>query len=149
MTDRNDPNDPRLDLDDDVDAQQQADREPNPANAEAAKYRRRLRDTEAQLAAATTQLAEYQRAAVLAHLAGVLDEPADLFDIGGHQLADYLDDDGRLDTAALDADAQQLIDNRPKLRKARDWEGKRWGQHSDKIPRFGNTTSWSEVLHTQ
>ena len=65
------------------DGQQQQE---NP-NAEAARYRTQLRAAEAERDTLAERLTSYQRRAAEAAIADILDEPGDLFDIGGVDLA--------------------------------------------------------------
>ena len=91
--------------------------DPDNANTEAAKYRRRLRDTETQLTTTTERLTTYQRRAAELAITDVLATPADLFDVGNAEVADYLDDNGDLRTDELTAAATALVDQRPQLGK--------------------------------
>lgn len=87
------------------------------ANAEAAKYRRRLRDTEAQLTTTTDRLTAYQRRHVEQLAADLLATPADLFDVGQLELTQFLNDDGDIDTDEVLLAATALVDLRPQLGK--------------------------------
>ena len=131
------------------DGQQQQE---NP-NAEAARYRTQLRAAEAERDTLAERLTSYQRRAAEAAIADILDEPGDLFDIGGVDLADYLDDNGDINHTGLQGAAAALVDQRPKLGKnyARYGSGMpqhhNWGQGGG-IPPQPDTTSWSDVLKT-
>lgn len=131
------------------DGQQQQE---NP-NAEAARYRTQLRAAEAERDTLAERLTSYQRRAAEAAIADILDEPGDLFDIGGVELADYLDDNGDINHTDLQGAAAALVDQRPKLGKnyARYGSGipqhHNWGQGGG-IPPQPDTTSWSDVLKT-
>jgi hypothetical protein len=78
---------------------------------EAAKYRRQLRETEAQRDALAERLERHQRAEV-ERLAGARIEKGSAIWAGGAQLADFLDADGNVDPlavpAAVDAAIEQL-----------------------------------------
>ncbi len=83
-----------------------------PSN-EAAKYRRRLRETEAQRDTLTATLDTYRRrdAEQAAEAAG-LARGGDLFD-AGNQLADLLADDGTVDEEKVTAAAAEVLAQRP------------------------------------
>jgi len=83
---------------------------------EAAKYRRRLRETEAERDRLTEALGVYRRrdAEQAAEAAGLL-RGADLFDLGT-DLADLLAEDGTVDTGKVNAAAAALLEERPHWR---------------------------------
>lgn len=83
------------------------------ANVEAAKYRRRLRDTEAERDLLVAALADYRRRHILhaAEEAG-LERGADLLDAGG-QPDDFLGDDGTVDDGKVAAAVKQVLQERP------------------------------------
>ena len=83
------------------------------SNAEAAKYRRRLRETEAERDSLTTALDAYRRRDVeqAAEAAG-LARGGDLFD-AGTQLVDLLAEDGTVDTDKVQEAAEALLVQRP------------------------------------
>lgn len=85
-------------------------------NAEAAKYRRRLRETEAERDALTSRLEAMQYAEAL-RLAADLAEPGDLFTIGGVTVADLLDEAGDIDTGKVAEAVTALLEKRPGLHK--------------------------------
>ena len=133
----------------DPDGQQQQE---NP-NAEAARYRTQLRAAEAERDTLAERLTGYQRRAAEAAIADILDEPGDLFDIGGVDLADYLDDNGDINHTDLLGAATALVDQRPKLGKHYSRFGSGMPRHHDwgqggGIPPQPDTTSWSDVLKT-
>lgn len=114
-------------------------------NAEAAKYRTRLRETEAARDALTIRVEGLQRREVERLIAGTLAAPTDLFEVGGHSLGDFLDDDGNVDELAVAAAVDQLIESRPGLHvNARvswpDTGGGRGGQAPS------TQTTWADVL---
>ncbi len=84
-------------------------------NAEAARYRRRLREVEAERDALADKVESLQRAQALAQAAGVLSQPADLFEVGRVDLAALLNADGDLDAGAVAAALDALIEARPGL----------------------------------
>ncbi|MCT1352233.1 hypothetical protein [Gordonia sp. p3-SID1431] len=130
-----------------ADEQQQQE---NP-NAEAARYRTQLRAAEAERDTLAERLTTYQRRAAESTIADILDEPGDLFEIGGVDLADYLDEDGNINSTDLQGAAAALVDQRPKLGKnyARYGSGlpqhRNWGQGGG-LPPQPDTTSWSDVI---
>lgn len=92
-----------------------AEGEPEPAGGEAAKYRRRLRESEGQLAATRDQLAGYQRREVERLASARLAVPGDVFSVGGAALPDFLDDDGMVNAEAVEQSVAALLASRPGL----------------------------------
>ena len=92
-----------------------ADTEQDSANGEAAKRRRQLREAQTELAAVRDQLTTYQRRHAEQVISDVLTTPADLFDIGQADLADFLDDNGDVRADELRAAATTLVEERPQL----------------------------------
>ncbi len=91
------------------------ERKPDP---EAAKYRRRLRETEAQRDALTATLDVYRRRDVeLAAEAAGLSRGADLFDAGVN-LTDMLGEDGTVDVERVQASVAAVLEARPHWRAA-------------------------------
>lgn len=86
----------------------------NGGNAEAARYRRQLRDTEAERDALTAKVEAYQRAEI-ERLAGELAQPADLFTIAGVTVADLLGEDGEISAEAVAEKVAELLAERPGL----------------------------------
>lgn len=116
-------------------------------NAEAAKYRTRLRETEAQRDQLAERLAVYQRREAEAAIAEVLDQPADLWAIGGADATAFYDSDGALQTADLLAAAAALADERPRLAaQPEPAQPKQWGQVSAGHAPPGNGLSWSDII---
>ncbi|WP_137149464.1 hypothetical protein [Mycolicibacterium sp. CR10] len=76
-------------------------------NREAAKYRRRLRDTEAERDTLATLLEDMQRTEAERQAGEVLAKGAALW-VGGTTLADLLDDDGHLDPDKIRACAEEV-----------------------------------------
>jgi hypothetical protein len=120
-----------------------SDSEPSP-NSEAARYRVQLREVQAERDALTERLTGYQRRECEAAVADLLEEPADLWDIGQADLSAFYDDDGTLDEEQLRAAAGALIDQRPKLGKPRGPSHHNFGQFSKPPPRIG--IAWDAVL---
>jgi hypothetical protein len=87
------------------------------ANREAAKYRRRLRETEAERDSLAQRVERMQRAEVERISAERLAEPDDLWTFGT-ALADVLTDDGDVNADAVQAAVEALLTARPRLAKA-------------------------------
>ena len=81
-------------------------------NREAAKYRRRLRETEAQLDTVAGRLAVLQRAEAESIAARRLADGADLFRDGA-DLAALLDDEGHVDPVKVSALAKDIAEQHP------------------------------------
>ncbi|GAB4597526.1 hypothetical protein MOKP4_38440 [Mycobacterium avium subsp. hominissuis] len=115
-------------------------------NSEAARWRRQLREVEAERDALAERLQGHQRREVESMVADLLDVPADLFDIGQVQPSDFYNDDGTLNEGELRAAAGALLEERPRLGKPRP-AGPRWanfGQYAPAPPQRG--AAWSDVL---
>lgn len=86
------------------------------ANREAAKYRTKLRETEAQNATLTGRLEAMQRREVERLASADLDTPEDLWltDVG---LGTLLDDDGQVDEAKVSAAVTTVLQGRPGWRR--------------------------------
>lgn len=91
---------------DDHDGQEDGDKG---SNREAAKYRRKLRDAEAERDALATRLETLQRAEAERLASKHLAKGAALW-VGGTALADVLDDDGDVDPAKVTERAQHVRD---------------------------------------
>ena len=120
-------------------------------NSEAAKRRRQLRETQTELAAVRDQLATYQRRHAELIISDVIATPADLFDVGHADLADYLDDNGDILTEELRTAAETLVAQRPQLGASYTppWPaGADYGQgvRSQSAP---SSATWSTVLTDQ
>lgn len=87
-------------------------------NAEAARYRRALRETEAERDTLNTRVESLQRAAAEQFMTGKLDVPADLWRFG-IELADVLDDDGTVSPVKVTAAWETVLESRPMLRSKR------------------------------
>ncbi|MBZ6088981.1 hypothetical protein KVH02_11680 [Streptomyces olivaceus] len=104
--------------------------QPSSANAEAAKYRTKLREAEASLEAANARITAMQRREV-AELAGKsLAVGADLFEIGGAELDSLLNDDGDVMPDAVQAAAEVLLAKRPGLANTH----RPWGEVGGNAP---------------
>ena len=84
-------------------------------NAEAARYRVRLREAEKARDDAMNRLAAMQTAEVERIAAATLAAPADLFTLGGDDLTAYLDESGNVDADAVTAAAERITADRPGL----------------------------------
>jgi len=85
--------------------------EGNPANREAARYRRQLRDTQAELEAARGEVTKLRTAAAEAVLADVLAKPSALW-LAGYDVADFYDDQGSLDVESLRDAAKTAVEEK-------------------------------------
>ncbi|HIY42712.1 MAG TPA: hypothetical protein H9836_16515 [Candidatus Nocardiopsis merdipullorum] len=77
-------------------------------NAEAAKYRRRLRETETDRDQLAAKLEDMQKDAIERLLSGTLAKPAGLW-AAGHDVASMLDDDGNIDADKVQQAADHAI----------------------------------------
>lgn len=120
------------------------DTQPEGGNAEAARYRTRLRAAEGERDLLSQRVERMQRREA-ERLAGErLAAPADLFDVGGTALADLLTDDGDVDADRVTEAVQALLDARPGLHKDSKpaWPDMGAGQRETSAP--GKT--WGSVL---
>lgn len=118
--------------------------EPEGGNAEAARYRTRLRATEGERDTLSQRVERMQRREV-ERLAGErLAQPGDLFAVGGTALADLLTDDGDVDAERVTEAVQALLDARPGLHRdaKATWPDMGAGQRETGSP--GKT--WGSVL---
>ena len=119
-------------------------------NAEAAKWRTKLRETESQRDALATRLAGLQRREVERLAADRLAQPGDLFDVHGIELEEVLDEAGDIDATLVGMAVDALLATRPGLhRDARtpdvtDFGGGRRGTGTD--PRGGERTTWGQLF---
>jgi hypothetical protein len=88
------------------------------SNAEAAKYRVKLRDKEAQLEAAQAQVQQYQRLRIL-DLAQDIQVPEDMLTLGGLQVDDFLDESGMVNESKVRQSVAAFLEERPGMRKPR------------------------------
>lgn len=116
---------------------------------EAAKYRRRLRDTETERDGLAERLTNLQRAEAERLAADVLAAGPDLW-LGGTQLSDLLDDTGSVDIQKVTAAARLVTADRPHWRRrepsaaaASDVTG------NGKITSGDEPRSWADVLGGQ
>lgn len=87
------------------------------ASREAARYRTERNEARAALEAANERIAALQSADAQRIASGLLSDPADLFTLGGTELADLLDEEGNVSTDAVTALAESITKSRPGLRK--------------------------------
>lgn len=114
-------------------------------NSEAAGYRRRLRDTEAERDTLAERVATLQRREI-DRLAGErLAVPADLLSLGGVELADLLGEDGVPDAEKIKAAADQLVTDRPGLAAPKRPTGG-MGQGRIGAPVKSGRASWAAAL---
>jgi hypothetical protein len=117
--------------------------EPSP-NSEAARYRMRLRETEAERDQLAERLTGYQRKECEAAVADLLDVPADLWDVGLAAAGQFYTEAGELDEGQIRAAAGALLEERPRLAKAPETPSF-WGQTSGPAtPSSG--PSWADVI---
>lgn len=114
-------------------------------NSEAAKYRRRLRDTEAQRDTLATRVENYQRREIEALAEGQLAVPGDIFSIAQLSLGAVYDDDGVLQADVVQAAIDDLVSNRPGL-AVQQYPLRNWGQGGARPPAEGGP-SWSDVIN--
>lgn len=115
------------------------------ANAEAARYRRRLRDVETERDGLNTRVEKMQRGQAERIVADRLAQPGDLFAFGV-SLDDLRDDDGEIDEGLVETALFGILDQRPGL--AKPVPSRRGptvsGHHADKAG--GGAGSWTSVL---
>ncbi len=113
-------------------------------NAEAAKYRRQLRDTEADRDGLRERLTGYERREAERVAANTLADGADLW-AAGTTLDDLRSDDGTLDEAKIAAAAQSITADRPHWAKPRTPRPDR--RHGGtQAPEKAARTSWADAL---
>ena len=110
---------------------------------EAAKYRTRLRESEASLTAATERIAALQRAEAERLASTHLAEPGDVWALGGKELADLLDPEtGDVSAELVTALAESIAKARPGLRKPSRAVDPSQGRGTDVRP----SVSWDGLL---
>ncbi len=88
------------------------------ANAEAAKYRTRLRETEVERDGIAERLTSYQRREAERLAAATLSRASDLW-LDGTEVVEMLDDEGQLDPEKVTAAVASVLDGRPQLEAGR------------------------------
>ena len=116
------------------------------ANREAAKYRTRLRETEAQRDTLTARIEAFQKADALRHAGTQLADPEDLFTVGQVKLADLLDDDGNVVPELVETALMGILETRPGLGKAATPRGPSAAGAGNRASYAGSGTSWGSVL---
>ncbi|MDQ3416518.1 MAG: hypothetical protein M3474_05370 [Actinomycetota bacterium] len=86
--------------------------------AEAARYRRRLRETETERDGLVEQLDGFRRREAERVAAGALSKPSDIW-LDGRDIGDLLDDAGQVDPAKVNAEVASVLDGRPQLAATR------------------------------
>ncbi len=99
------------------DATEDTDSEQGKGNREA-RYRRKLRDTEAERDGISERLTGYQRREAERLAAATLSRPADLW-IDGTKVGELLDDEGQLDAEKVAATVAGVLTDRPQLEAGR------------------------------
>lgn len=100
---------------DTAEAMPEVDEIPESANKEAATYRRRLRDAEAERDVLAQRLADAQRQNVTSQLAQRFADPSDFWAIT--QLADVLGEDGGINDEKLSAAMNAALEAKPHWKK--------------------------------
>ena len=95
-----------------------SDAENGKANKEAAKYRVRAREAEAQRDALAERVERFQRSELERIASAHLASPADLLTLSGNELSDYLTESGNIDPEKVNADAAVILAERPGLRRS-------------------------------
>jgi hypothetical protein len=117
-----------------------------PPNSEAARWRVRLRETEVERDALAERITGYQRRDAETVVADMLAVPADLWEIGGADLAACLNDDGTPNEDAIRSAAAAVIEQRPGLAKNPGAGGpSRWGQGGNGR-RPASSVGWGDVI---
>ena len=129
--------------------EQQPDRaeaDKDSSNAEAGRYRRQLRAAERERDTLAERVTAYQRRECEAAVADLRHEPADIWEIGKAELAQFYSDDGALRDDELRAAAGALIEQRPRLAKseAETPQPRNWGQYGAISP--AQPPSWGAVI---
>lgn len=113
-------------------------------NSEAAKYRRRLRDTESERDQLAERVQRMQRSQIERQIADQLSVPGDLFAFG-LSVGDLLDDNGEPDEGLIATAVYGLLEQRPGLGKtAPRPKGPTITGHA--TPTGGGKGSWAELL---
>ena len=90
----------------------------NRPGAEAARYRRRLRETESERDGLVEQLDGFRRREAEGVAAGALSKASDLW-LDGRTIGDLLNDDGQIDVAKVSAEVATVLEGRPQLAATR------------------------------
>jgi len=112
------------------------------ANAEAARYRTRLREAEAERDGISERLTGYQRREAERLAASTLSRPADLW-LDGADPSELLDDEGQLDPEKVAATVAGVLTDRPQLEAGRVRPRPDHAQGGSGAPQ---APGWSDVL---
>ena len=119
------------------------------ANREAAKYRRRLRETETERDTLAARVEAMTRAEIERTTAARLTDPADLWR-AGIQLADLIAGDGSIDTTKLDTAIAAVAEQHPHWAKQPPTPNpRRAGLRSGAAAPQGTAPSWSSLLNNR
>lgn len=133
-----------------TDAEARGEDEKPSANSEAARYRTQLRAAETALEAANEKIAAYQRSDVL-RAASDLAQPVDLLEVGGHDLAAFITEEGAIDAEAVASAVAALLQTRPGLAKNYRRPGSpthpNFGQGAPATSGKGRPTTWDKFLN--
>ncbi len=111
--------------------------------AEAARYRRRLRDTETERDGLVERLAGYQRREVERIAGEALARPGDVW-LDGADVGAVLDDEGQVDANKVAEVAASVLDGRPGLAKVVVRRPR--PDHAQGAPASRGGASWGDVL---
>ncbi|NKY57229.1 hypothetical protein [Nocardia flavorosea] len=126
-----------------VDPSEQDDGKTKPG-AEAARYRRQLRDTEAERDSLRERITGYERGEAERLAAAGLADPTDMW-AGGVRLDDLRGEDGQIDPEKVAAAVSTLTEQRPHWRRPTTPrpDMRQGGGHADCL---SSTTPWHEAL---
>lgn len=114
-------------------------------NSEAARYRIERNEARAERDNLAGRLATMQRRACESAVADLLEQPADLWDIGHADVAEFFSDADELDTDVLRGIVGTMLETRPGLAKQKKFDGPRnWGQGGAIPP--AASSRWSDVV---
>ena len=120
--------------------------EPESPNSEAAKYRIERNEARTERDTLAGRVTAMQRRECEAAVADLLEQPADLWDLGQASATDFYSDTDELNTDDLRAAAAALVESRPGLAKQKKFDGPRnWGQSGEPVP-TGTSSSWDQVV---
>lgn len=115
-------------------------------NSEAARYRVERNEARTERDTLAGRVTSMQRRECEAAVADVLEQPADLWDLGRANATDFYSDTDELNHDDLRAAATALVESRPGLAKQKKFDGPRnWGQTSEPVP-TGTSSSWDQVV---
>ncbi len=115
-------------------------------NAEAARWRTRLRTTEAELTTARTRLETLQRAEVERLASDTLAQGSDVFTVAGIALDEVLTPEGTVDADLVRMAVAQLVATRPGLHKGAKQVAPDVGQGNRGTAGASSGRSWSDII---